>query len=754
MKIRQSWRFLIGFGWAAVCAGCGGPSVEDAVTVASLAARLADPMTLARLDQPDTRLHSSYDRTGGNEDYGNFLRDSETPGWKVLVDLKGPGYVSRMWFTGAREGVPHRFRFYFDGEASPRLEGAIQELFGGHMEPFLAPLAEYNNYCWYSFVPMPYAQGLRIECEAGAPDADGGQPKLYFQVSESRLPRRTLVDTFAWPLPERDLRGLEQVRQVWARKRLPPAGERVETVLADWTAGFRLEGPAVVHRLEFEPEWSQIPEELRNDILRDWMVSIRYDGAAEDSVRVPLGDFCGMPWFRIRTQSLFFGMERDTLFSAFPMPFHHSMTVRLEAGRIPSVPVTLRAWVEKTDEDALKPLGYFHSGWWRSMPNDVGRPHPILRVKGNGKFVGCLVSVCALDGSYWVLEGDESIRKDAEKTPGWLGTGLEDYFNGGWYYQNVMAGPSHGLFVKEPFRTVQYRVHWMDPSRFRQSLDMEFERGPEQLNRAYFESVSWYYLSVPQKADTVGLRADYRTRPRDNRLEPMSLMTALWNFERLADDRGEHDELLLRFRREASQWTPVDRRMLEFRLALLEEKLGGPDPVARFLEDENEAVRFAAEALRRERAGETATAVLYANMPARLFVDGREVLQAGHPEQPVAESIALPPGRHTLVLAAGRQAYPDWIQLALRKQEWMAVTDSTWTFAFNPQGSWERPDYDDSAWPEVGGTGVKGPPEEPYIWVQPDPFLGMLSKASGLRPSRDWPRTGGFVVYRKTIDVP
>ena len=67
---------------------------------------------------------------------------------------------------------------------------------------------------------------------------------------------------------------------------------------------------------------------------------------------------------------------------------------------------------------------------------------------------------------------------------------------------------------------------------------------------------------------------------------------------------------------------------------------------------------------------------------------------------------------------------------------------------------WTAPDYDDSAWPPLAGPGVKGPPEEPFVWVEPDPFLGMQSLALGLRPFVDWPPQGVTVVYRKTIVVP
>ncbi len=194
--------------------------------------------------------------------------------------------------------------------------------------------------------------------------------------------------------------------------------------------------------------------------------------------------------------------------------------------------------------------------------------------------------------------------------------------------------------------------------------------------------------------------------------------------------------------------------MLEFCLALYDEKLGGPDPLPQFLMDADDNVRTAAEMLQRQREAGAALAVFYANMQAQLFINGREVMQAGHPEKPVAVSFDLPPGRHQVAILAPRQRYPDCVQLALAGRNWFAGTDTSWKMAFNPQGDWASAEFDDSGWAVLGGTGVKGPPEEPYLWVEPDPFFGMQSRATGLYANRDWPAEGGHVVYRQQIVIP
>ena len=728
-----------------LAAGCG---KREAVTVASMAERLADPLELARLDGPDTVLHSSWDRTGGNDDWGTFLRDSETPGWKVVAELEGPGVLSRFWFTGAKDGKPHRFRFYFDGEESPRFEGDVKEWCGGGMSPFLPPLAEYRNYCWYSFVPMPYAKGLRVECEAGPAGA-----KPYYQLSERRLPKGTRVETFSWPLPERDVAALERVRECWGGGG-GPEGEMVAATLTKESPALRLEGAGVIRRLEFEPDWAAVAPEERDGLLREYRVGVRYGGRSAESVWAPLGDLCGMPWRRVRAGSLWFGMEGESLFCAFPMPFDNGAEVWVEAGRPGLPPVKVRAWRTELPKGGMAGLGYFHAAWKRSGPGDAGKPHPILHAQGSGKYVGCLLGVCAMDGSYWTLEGDETIRKDGERAPGWRGTGLEDYFNGGWYYQNPWAGPTHGLFVKEPFRTVQYRVHAMDPSLFRQSFDMEFERGPQQVSPAFFESVAWYYMEEPQKADSTRLAAAYRKAPADSRLDPLNGMTAAWNAERFGDWAGAAETWSVFAKKHGAGWPERWRRLAELRSAAYAAGgVPGEAALRPFLEDADGEVRRAAEIMRKEGAGEGVTALLYANMPAEVFIDGTRVLQGGNPEAAEATSVALAPGEHAVAIRTALQAYPDWVLLALRKGEWFAGTTPEWRFAINPPAAAVGRDFDDGGWPEVGGTGGKGPPEEPYVRVVPDPWVGMQSRAVGIRPGGDKP-AAGTVVYRGRVLVP
>ena len=109
---------------------------------------------------------SSFDRTAHNGDFSQFLYTNGTE--KVLLDLKGPGTVDRIWFTGFN---PERdwIKVYFDDEAQPRINRMLRDMFAGVNEPFLSPLVG-NDFVssggFYCYLPLPFAHSIRIESDA------------------------------------------------------------------------------------------------------------------------------------------------------------------------------------------------------------------------------------------------------------------------------------------------------------------------------------------------------------------------------------------------------------------------------------------------------------------------------------------------------------------------------------------------------------------------------------------------------------
>jgi hypothetical protein len=125
--------------------------------------------SLESLTKPhDYALHrsSSYDRTGGNEDFRELAPGAEL----TLLDADGPGEVTHVWFTIASDEIFHLkrlvLRMYWDGEAAPSVEAPVGDFFGlGLGDYFLyqsLPLSVGQDKALNSFFPMPFQKHARI----------------------------------------------------------------------------------------------------------------------------------------------------------------------------------------------------------------------------------------------------------------------------------------------------------------------------------------------------------------------------------------------------------------------------------------------------------------------------------------------------------------------------------------------------------------------------------------------------------------
>jgi len=111
---------------------------------------------------------SSFDRTGGNGDFSNFLYTEN--GEKILLDLTGPGTVYRIWFTGFNQAKDY-IKVYFDGETAPRINMLLADMFGGTNAPFLAPLVGndvVSSGGFYCYLPLPFRHSIKITSNATA----------------------------------------------------------------------------------------------------------------------------------------------------------------------------------------------------------------------------------------------------------------------------------------------------------------------------------------------------------------------------------------------------------------------------------------------------------------------------------------------------------------------------------------------------------------------------------------------------------
>jgi hypothetical protein len=728
--------------------GCGGQQ-KDELPYHKLVAEVLDPNRISLLDTPQSEILSSYDRTGGNNDYSNYLR--EGPGdWKVLADLKGPGYISRFWTTGGHSRQ-QRFRFYFDDEKKPRIDATVETLRTGAF-PFLSGLSRYEQGCWWSYVPIPYSHRLVIMGEMERPPH---LAKFFWQVNYSSLDGKS-IQSFPRAFTEADRQTLEAANRRWTT---PPymdepfaaPGESVRVEAGTSAILATLLGPAVIRRMEVALAADPgEPVAKQETAIRQCTLRVSWDGGAP-SIEMPLVEFCGRVWDCPGYDAMYLGFRDNVYTVRFPMPFREAARFEL----INHGPVALDARVRLNVEAGQwieGEQGYLHAVARASSPRQVGQSHTILHATGRGKFAGCVLGALSLDNSWWLLESDERIRIDDETQPGWHGTGLEDYFNGAWYYKNVLTRPLHGLVQKIPFRTVQYRLHGVDARTFSSAIDVAMERGPNDASRGWLASVAYYYLATPHAAQAGSTRAQDFVDP----LEQATIMSVLTDYERLGDYAGAMryvDAFLARHPDLA--YAPV----LRLRKIATVERLQGIE-VARplyeaFLESEDDptAKQLARLLLWFHESPDHAILSLFCSPPTRAYLDDKLVGTTTDSRLFYAFPVRLTPGRHVLAIETTHRRYPDWVQACLRTHDGMLVTGDGWRFGVSPVGPWKQADFDDSSWVSTGNVIREGPPSAPDVMTSVHPFVDMQSMPIGIWGPK-WPREERQGVFRGVFDHP
>jgi Protein of unknown function (DUF2961) len=156
--------------------------------------------SLARLTAPHDYLQkrvSSYDRSGGNEDY-RTIAPGET---LTIFDESGPGIITHIWFTFSSDEMYHLkklvLRMYWDGEPTPSVEAPIGDFFGLGLGEYFTfesmPLSAAPNHAVNSFFPMPFQKHARITVEnAGKQKLDALYYNLDYQSYAKPLPPDTL----------------------------------------------------------------------------------------------------------------------------------------------------------------------------------------------------------------------------------------------------------------------------------------------------------------------------------------------------------------------------------------------------------------------------------------------------------------------------------------------------------------------------------------------------------------------------------
>ena len=242
---------------------------------------------------------------------------------------------------------------------------------------------------------------------------------------------------------------------------------------------------------------------IDQSILKTLILRLYWDGEDRPAVEAPVGDFFGIGLCEVaHFTSRYFGMSSGGFFCSFPMPFAKGFRLEVE-NRDPSIDTKVYANVlYQLTDDLPEQWGYFHAQF-RTGENSGPDPLLIARAEGRGHYAGCTLSIQAREHNYLgFLEAPEYVYIDDD----WhkariVGSGLEDYFLGGWYFrEGPFHADLHGLPVKDALNSMcaMYRVHEADAIHFKRRFKLEFIDPFKPQGKPFrHSSTAFLYLDSP-----------------------------------------------------------------------------------------------------------------------------------------------------------------------------------------------------------------------------------------------------------------
>jgi hypothetical protein len=509
----------------------------------------------------ETKQFSSFNRDGGNVDgqkrYACYRTDPEDG--CVIAEAVGPGEIDSIWFTRNRGNISANGEIRIDIDGERVVEAPLTDLVNGALgPPFVFPLvanADQTSGGNYVKVPMPFTSSMQISIDDvnyyhvtwRSFSEDG--PITAFDPADQALDVIEMLEGAG----DRDPKPGAASEETSGDFSLEP-GDAVSIAAPDGPGTVReiaLRLPAVESLRPVPQVWEETPvlaDAFRDQFAYDYYpnyvpdtTSHELDGMLEDvrlrisfdgvtSVDVPVGEFFGAGTGEYDVPTLLFSMttDADGAYRAWwPMPYVEGAEVELVNNSTEPVAgeLTLLSEGASSVTEALNEgrAAYFGATSARAE-TELGRDFVFLEAPGQGHLVG--VTHTMWPGPYQseehranglirtYLEGDERIYSDGSRTPQLHGTGNEDFYEGGWYYnRSVFANPLNGNPVHEQTVdgcevgcTGSYRLLLGDAVTFGDGIRFGIEVGAMNDEiRTYGSTAYWYGLDDPAYDSTDSL---------------------------------------------------------------------------------------------------------------------------------------------------------------------------------------------------------------------------------------------------------
>ena len=467
-------------------------------------------------------MASSYDREGGNYDWGNYRMVRGTDA--TVFDVDGPGMIVRMWSANPQGKI----RIFLDGGSDPVVNEDFENLLRrlpmsighGHLRrgspEFEAIVEAREPLGLTSYCIIPFNEGCRVVLSP--------IPDIYYQFNYLLWNESHKLPSFSPSMLKDNSKEYGRIKDSFCWSSAPSdtlcTSGSISLKAGEKATVFDMDGSFVIQEMSytvpcFEDEM-QKHHVLEKLLLRAyWDEDLTVKGSdiprRKPSIKSPLAYFFMDYGLSGDYNTALISKNGTTYTARFPMPVNKHGVIEIvntSCFDLNGIKFQIRYQKTKDNADLHRFKAIYHLedstfgpdlGNYRDdvmyMRNlDDTLNYPLLRIWGDGHFVGCSFHVDNTETPYprALGESDEAVFVDDNPDLTMWGTGNEDYVNDAWGFHPVRGALSGGEHFEDSF--FGYRFHVSDPIPFQKKLAFTLEHGSSNNCTAVYKSVAYFYL--------------------------------------------------------------------------------------------------------------------------------------------------------------------------------------------------------------------------------------------------------------------
>jgi D-arabinan exo alpha-(1,3)/(1,5)-arabinofuranosidase (non-reducing end) len=470
-------------------------------------------------------LASSYDREGGNYDWGNYERFDGEEG--LILDVDGPGMIVRAWSANSRG----RLRIYLDGNSTPVIDENFRAFLDrmplrwGINRPareraMLVKLLKEKNqplgrttYC-----VIPFSKGCTVTLTV--------KSNVYYQFNYLLFDQPHGLSTYTPESLEQQQPEYERIQQLLDKGLPPSKNALIKKGTLSLKSGAKktildVSGPLVIEKIVFNIKYpkgvARRDHAKENLLLRAYWDSDNRGEYSRPSIKSPLAYFFMDLGVISDYQTVCLQKKGSRYQCCFPMPVREQARIELFNKSVDELKniqyeihyAPLDAWDSQLchfkalyhSEDStfgIDEADYENKVMHRS--NQDGREnYSLLRAWGQGHYVGSCFLADMSETPYVrsTIESDEAVFVDGDPSRTMWGTGTEDYLNDAWGLHTFARSLSGGggFYESDMRQAFGYRFHLSDAITFNKKIFFTLEHGSSNNSTSLYKSIAYYYMT-------------------------------------------------------------------------------------------------------------------------------------------------------------------------------------------------------------------------------------------------------------------